>query len=157
MNNYNPIYRKFIDDKNVITVKQMTRGKFYLIKEYEYVDGMNRKFTERDAPIVFTLFVSQSKDVIHCVKVSNVNPIIIKRFFGKFVNEKTELLEIKGNARNTYSKIVSKVPVVTNDAYRTYKMSGIKKVIELNMDVDELTPKNMTVTGIDKKSQIKNR
>jgi hypothetical protein len=157
MNNYNPIYRKFIDDKNVITVKQMTRGKFYLIKEYEYVDGMNRKFTERDAPIVFTLFVSQSKDVIHCVKVSNVNPQIIKRFFGKFVNEKTELLEIKGNARNTYSKIVSKVPVVTNDAYRTYKMSGIKKVIELNMDVDELTPKNMTVTGIDKKSQIKNK
>jgi hypothetical protein len=121
------------------------------------VDGMNRKFSERDAPIVFTLFVSQSKDVIHCVKVSNVNPQIIKRFFGKFVNEKTELLEIKGNARNTYSKIVSKVPVVTNDAYRTYKMSGIKKVIELNMDVDELTPKNMTVTGIDKKSQIKNR
>jgi len=157
MNNYNPIYRKFIDDKNVITVKQMTRGKFYLIKEYEYVDGMNRKFTERDAPIVFTLFVSQSKDVIHCVKVSNVNPIIIKRFFGKFVNEKTELLEIKGNARGTYSKIVSKVPVVTNDAYRTYKMSGIKKVIELDMDVDALTPKNMTVTGIDKKSQIKNK
>ena len=28
-----------------------------------------------------------AKDIIHCVKVSNVNPEVIKKFFGKFVNE----------------------------------------------------------------------
>ena len=157
MSNYNPIYRKSIDDKNLITPKEMTRGKFYLIKEYFYVDGMNRKFSETDAPIIFTLFVSQSKDIIHCVKVSNVNPNLIKRFFAKFINAKTELLEIKGNSKSTYASIVSKVPVITNDAYRTYKMTGIKKVIELNMDLKDLTPKNISVKGIDKKSQVKNK
>jgi len=85
MSNYNPIYRKFVDDKNVIAANKMTRGKFYLIKEYEYIDGEKTRFTETTGPIVFTLFVSKTKDIIHCIKVSNINPNAIKRFFGKFV------------------------------------------------------------------------
>ena len=157
MQNYNPIYRKFIDDKNVVTGTKMTRGNFYLIKEYTYVDGTKGKFTETTGPIIYTLFVSQPKNIIHCVKVSNVNPNIIKKFFGKFVNEETERLQMRGGAKDFYSKIVSKVPVVTNDAYRTYLISGLGKVLKLSMDVNEITPKTMNVTGIDSKSQLKNR
>jgi hypothetical protein len=134
----------------------MTRGKFYLIKEYEYVDGVKGKFTETNAPIIYTLFVSVAKNIIHCVKVSNVNPKIIKKFFDKFINEETEKLQMKGGAKNIYANIVSKVPVITSEAYRTYKISGLTKVIELNMDINQLTPKNKNVTGIDKKSQLKN-
>jgi hypothetical protein len=156
MNNYNPIYRKFIDDRNSITPNKMTRGNFYLIKEYTYADGTKEKYTETTAPIIFTLFVSASKDIIHCVKVSNVNPATIKRFFGKFINEKTERLQMKGASKDIYSKIVSKVPIITDDAYRTYNMTGINKVIKLTMDVNELTPKNKNVIGIDVKSQKKN-
>jgi hypothetical protein len=155
--NYNPIYRKFIDDRNQITPNKMNRGKFYLIKEYVYVDGVKGRFTETTAPIIFTLFVSQAKDIIHCVKVSNVNPNLIKKFFGKFVNEDTEKLQMRGGAKKIYEQVVSKVPIITNDAYRTYKISGLTKVISLDMDVNELTPKNMNVTGIDKRSQIKGR
>ena len=157
MSNYNPIYRKFINDRNVVVPEKMTRGKFYLIKEYDYIDGENVKYQETTAPIVFTLFVSKAKDIVHCVKVSGVNPNVIKRFFGKFINEETETLQMRGNAKQIYGKIVSKIPVVSNEAYRTYKMSGIKKLIELDMDVNEITPKNKDVTGIDKKSQLKNR
>jgi hypothetical protein len=135
----------------------MNRGKFYLIKEYVYVDGVKGRFTETTAPIIFTLFVSQAKDIIHCVKVSNVNPNLIKKFFGKFVNEDTEKLQMRGGAKKIYEQVVSKVPIITNDAYRTYKISGLTKVISLDMDVNELTPKSMNVTGIDKKSQLKNR
>ncbi len=157
MSKFNPIYRKFIDDRNYVTPKQMTRGRFYLIKDYQYVDGTKGKFTESNAPIIYTLFVSTSKDVVHCVKVSNVNPTIIKRFFGKFVNEETEMLEMKGGSMKFYENVVSKVPVVSNDSYRTYKLSGLSKIIELSMDVNELTPKRMNVIGISKKSQLKNR
>ena len=153
MQSYNPIYRKFIDDRNQITPGQMVRASFYLIKEYEYVDGTKGRFTETTAPIIYTLFVSKSKDIVHAVKVSNISPQIIKRFFGKFVNEDTELLEMKGGAKKFYKEIVSKIPVVSNDSYRTYKISGFGKVIELNMDVNELTPKNVNVIGIDKTSQ----
>jgi hypothetical protein len=157
MSKYNPLYRKFIDDRNQVTAKQMTRGRFYLIKDYQYVDGTKGKFTESNAPIIYTLFVSTSKDIVHCVKVSNVNPTIIKRFFGKFVNEETEMLEMKGGSMKFYENVVSKVPVVSNDSYRTYKLSGLTKIIELSMDVNELTPKRMNVIGISKKSQLKNR
>jgi hypothetical protein len=157
MSKFNPIYRKFIDDRNYVTPKQMTRGRFYLIKDYEYVDGTKGKFTESNAPIIYTLFVSTSKDIVHAVKVSNVNPTIIKRFFGKFVNEETEMLEMKGGSMKFYETVVSKVPVVSNDSYRTYKLSGLTKIIELSMDVNELTPKRMNVIGISKKSQVKNK
>ena len=155
--NYNPIYRKSIDDKNVVAANKMTRGRFYLIKEYDYVDGTTGRFTETTAPIIYTLFVSQSKDILHCVKVSNVNPNLIKKFFGKFVNEETEKLQMRGGAKKFYENVVAKVPIITNDAYRTYKLSGLQKVVELTMDVNEITPKNMNVTGIDKKSQLKGR
>ena len=155
--NYNPIYRKSIDDRNVVAPNKMTRGRFYLIKEYDYIDGTTGSFTETTAPIIYTLFVSQSKDILHCVKVSNVNPNLIKKFFGKFVNEETEKLQMRGGAKKFYENVVAKVPIITNDAYRTYKISGLQKVVELNMDVNEITPKNMNVTGIDKRSQIKGR
>jgi hypothetical protein len=153
MSNYNPIYRKFIDSRNFISPLKMVRAKFYLIKEYEYVDGTKGRFTETTAPIIYTLFVSKSKDIVHAVKVSNISPQLIKKFFGKFVNEDEEKLQMKGGAKKFYSSVVSKVPIITNEAYRTYKISGFGKVIELNMDVNELTPKNVNVIGIDKASQ----
>jgi hypothetical protein len=157
MSNYNPIYSQFIDDRNTITSDKMTRGKFYLIKEYIYADGRKERFTETTAPIIFVLYTSKAKDIIHAVKVSNVNPNAIKRFFGKFVNEKTEKLQMRGNAQQIYEKVVSKVPIITKEAYRTYNISGITKLIELTMDVNEITPKNVNVTGIDKKSQKRNQ
>ena len=157
MQSYNPIYRKFIDDRNQINPGQMVRASFYLIKQYEYVDGTKGRFTETTAPIIYTLFVSKAKDVVHCVKVSNIRPELIKRFFGKFVNEETEELQMKGGAKAFYQKVVSTVPIITNEAYRTYKLSGLSKVIELNMDVDKLTPSTKTVTSVDIKTQIKNK
>ena len=95
MSNFNPIYRKFIDDKSTIAPNKITRGNFYMIKEYTYVDGTKGRFTETTSPIIYTLFVSQPKDIIHCVKVTNVNPNVIKKFFGKFVNEQTEKLQMR--------------------------------------------------------------
>jgi hypothetical protein len=157
MINYSPIYRKFIDDRNRINPNQMVRGKFYLIKKYEYVDGTKGSFVENAAPIIFTLFVSKTKDIVHAVKVSTINPQLIKRFFGKFINDETEKLEMKGGAKSIYKSIVSKVPIVTNDAYRTYKLSGLENVIELKMDVNELTPKNKNVIGIDSNTQKQNK
>jgi hypothetical protein len=157
MQNYNPIYRKFVDEKKVILGNKMTRGRFYLIKEYHYADGTKGRFTETTGGIIFTLYVSQAKDIVHCVKVSNVNPNTAKRFFGKLINEDTEQLQMRGSAKNIYNQILSKLPIITNAAYRTYKMSGLVKVLELTMDVNEITPKSKNVTGIDAKSQVKNR
>jgi hypothetical protein len=141
MSNYNPIYRKFIDDKNKVSFKQVSKGHFYLIKEYEYVDGTKGSYSESTAPIIYTLFVSAAKDIVHAVKVSTVNPQVIKLFFGKFTNEEHDELKMKGGAKAFYEKIVSKVPVVTNNSYRTYKLSGLGNIIKLDMDVTKITPR----------------
>jgi hypothetical protein len=157
MRTYNPIYRKFIDDKNVVQPGEMVRAKFYLIKQYEYVDGSKGRYNEQTAPIIFTLFVSKAKDIVHAVKVTNIRPDLVKRFFGKFVNKETELLEIKGSSQKLYQSIVSKIPIVTDDSYRTYKLSGFGRILELDMDVNMMTPANKNVTGIDPKSQKKSK
>jgi hypothetical protein len=64
---------------------------------------------------------------------------------------------MRGGAKAFYEKVVMKVPIITNEAYRTYKLSGLGKIIELDMDVNSLTPRHKDVEGIDKKSQLKNK
>jgi hypothetical protein len=154
MTGYNVRYKPFINDKNRISPLKMERNRFYLVKEYNYVDGDNKKYSDIEAPIIYTLFVSKAKDIIHCVKVSNVRPDLVKKFFGKFLNKETEELEMKGRSSVIYESIVKKVPIVTNNAYRTYKLSGVKRVLELNIDVAEITPKIRKVNKILPKPKI---
>ncbi len=157
MQSYNPIYRKFIDDRNRTAPNQMARGKFYLIKEYEYVDGHKGKYSETNAPIIYTLFVSKAKDIVHAIKVSNVRPELIQRFFGKFVNEDHDELKMRGGSKKFYENFVSKVPIITNDSYRTYKLSGLGSIVGLDMDIEKLTPpKSKTVTSTQAKRAIQN-
>ena len=145
MKTYNLQYRRFIDDKNAIVPEKMKRNNFYLIRDYVYVDGERGKFSETDAPIIYTLFVSKAKDIVHCVKVSNVRPDLVKKFFGKLLNKQTNELEIKGRSSIIYEKIVKKVPIVTDNAYRTYKLSGLRRVLFLDMDIDKITPKKPAI------------
>ena len=51
-----------------------------------------------------------------------------------------DVLEMKGGAKKFYKQIVSKIPVVSNDSYRTYKISGFGQIIELDMDTSKLVP-----------------
>jgi hypothetical protein len=154
---YNIAYKKMIEDQSNINKYDMVRGKFYLIKEYKYVDGTIEKYTPNNAPIIFTLFCSKPKDIIHAVKVSDVRPEIIKKFFGKFVNEDTHKIEMKGGAKQIYSKIVGRIPVITDDAYRTYIWQNIKKVALLDMEVKKLTPKEKPAKGVKVDKQNQNR
>lgn len=141
MAGYNLIYNRYIEKSDkAIPAEKMQRGNFYMIKQYEYVDGTKQTYSGIDSPIIYTLFVSRSKNIVHAVKVTNIRPDLIKKFFGKFVNEDEQTLEIKGGARRFYSSVVSKVPIITSDAYRTYKMSGFGRVMELDMNVEKLIP-----------------
>ena len=67
------------------------------------------------------------------------------------------MIEMRGNSKKFYSTIISKIPTITSDAYRTYKLSNIGKVIELDMEINEMLPKSKQVKGIDKKSQKQNK
>jgi hypothetical protein len=141
MSNFNPIYNKFIDDKNSIKPEQIAKGKFYVIKQYQYIDGDKTNYTDNTGPIIFTLYVSKAKDIVHAVKVSNINPNTVKKLFGKLVNSKTEIIQLKGGSKKVYENVISGIPKITNESYRTYKLSGIKKVVLLDMDISNIIPK----------------
>jgi hypothetical protein len=143
-------YKKLIEESKMITKTQMERGKFYAIKEYTDVDGINHKYSPNDMPIVFTLFVSRPKDIVHCVKVTDMDIKFTKKLLGKLTNKKTETLDLKKeNPRVLYKTKVKKIGMVRNNTYRTYKLSGIDKVMLLDMELTELVPSNIKIKDND--------
>ena len=145
MRDYSVLYKRYIDEKYSVTPMSMVRNKFYLLKKYNYVDGERVTYNETEAPIIYTLFVSKTLDEVHCIKITNLSPQIVKRFFGKLLNEDTNELEIKGRSKALYNSVVQKIPKITDGAYRTYKLSGIKKVLEVDIPVDKVTPRKPAI------------
>lgn len=131
---------------------EMVRGKFYKLYSYIGIDEEKKIYTEVNSPIIYTLFVSRKKDIVHAVKISDITPEKIKTFFSKLVNEKEQLIEMKDDSRVVYKKYVKKSVATKKDAYRTYKLSGIQRISELDMDETKITPHNKQATGISEKS-----
>lgn len=152
-------YNKFVLSKKRVTSPStnIVRAKFYRLRKYKDIDGVEHTYSDIMAPIIFVLYASKRKDILHAVKVSEIRPEKIKLFFAKFVNKKTDLIEVKGDSRGIYTKKIATTPMIVNNGYRTYKLSGIKQIFELDMDETELTPESKQATGINEKSQVKNR
>jgi hypothetical protein len=72
-------------------------------------------------------------------------------------NFDTREIELAGTAKKTYQSVVSKFPGINEGAYRTYKLSGINKVVEVNMDVRFVTSARDKVVGINDKFQVQNK
>jgi hypothetical protein len=151
---YNPRYRPLINQRKYISPMQMEKNKFYLLKEYVYSDGEQKKYNDLVAPILYTLWVSKPKDIVHCVKVTDVRPMLVQKFFGKLFNSETQELELKKRPNIIYETVVKKVPIVLNKGYRTYKLSGINRVMYLDMDIEPLVPKNKLVDKVEPKAPI---
>ena len=154
---YNIMYIKHILDEQRVPPNSMVKSKFYSIQGYTDVEGIKHLDGKREAPVVFTLFVSKSKDIVHCIKISEINPSILKRFFKRLTNFDTREIELAGTAKKTYQSVVTKFPGINEGAYRTYKLSGINKVIEINMDVRFVTSARDKVVGINDKFQVQNK
>ena len=155
--NFNTAYLNEVLESHRVPAVTMVKGKFYPLLNYVTVGGNKQVTSKTDSALIFTLFVSKSKDIVHCIKVSNVSPSIIKRFFKRLVNLDTREIELSGTARRTYQTVVSKFPGIQDGAYRTYKLSGIKNVHELDMNVKFITSSRDKVIGINPKFQTQNK
>ena len=155
--NFNTMYLNHTLEEKRVPATTMVKGKFYSLLHYVTVNGEKKTTAKRDSSIIFTLFVSKSKDMVHCIKITNVSPSILKRFFGKLVNLDTREIELSGTARRTYQTVVSKFPGIQDGAYRTYKLSGIKNVHEMGMDVGFITHKKDKVIDINPRFQTQNK
>jgi hypothetical protein len=155
--NFNSMYLTNVLDSQRVPAATMVKGKFYSLLNYVTVEGVKKTYSKTSSSIIFTLFVSKQKDMVHCIKVSNVSPSLIKKFFSKLVNADTREIELSGTAKKTYSSIVSKFPGIQDGAYRTYKLTGIKNVYELNMKMEAITYKKDAVIDINPKFQKQNK
>jgi hypothetical protein len=155
--NYNIMYVKHILGEKRVPAVSMVKSKFYSIQAYTDVGGNKNTDSKRDSALIFSLFVSKTKDVVHCIKISEVNPTILKRFFKRLTNLDTREIELSGTAKKTYQSVVSKFPGIQEGAYRTYKISGINKVVEVDMDVRFVTSARDKVVGVNEKFQVQNK
>lgn len=149
--NYSKVYKKYSSNPKLITnpIGKMVRGQFYQILEYKYVEEEDdsKTWSTTTAPIVYTLFVSDSQDIVHCIKLSNINPLTVKQLFKKLVDEMDGEIDPGKNARSFYNNKMKNMSFFAKNFYRTYKLSGILRCISLDMDTTKLIPKSMIQTG----------
>jgi len=133
---YAKIYQRYVKSKKRVAdaLRTMERGNFYQLLEYDYVDVEDSKtWSVSTAPIIYVLYVSAKDDLVHAIKLSDINPVTVKRLFGKLVDEADGELDLGKKASSAYE--------FSKNFYRTYKLSGIRRLSSLDMDIANLVPK----------------
>jgi hypothetical protein len=141
---YAKIYQRYVKSKKRVTdaLRTMERGNFYQLLEYDYVDVEDSKtWSTSTAPIIYVLYVSSKEDLVHAIKLSDINPLTVKRLFGKLVDEADGELDLGRKASSAYENKIKNMKFFSKNFYRTYKLSGIRRVSSLDMDITNLVPK----------------
>jgi hypothetical protein len=149
--NYTKVYKKWTSNPKLITSmgNVVKRGAFYQIVEYKYVENEDdsKTWSQSSAPIIYVLYASKKDDLLHCLKISYINPLTVKQLFKKLVDEKDKEIDPGRNARSFYANQLNEARFFTKNFYRTYKLSGIVKALEIEMDISNLVPKAMVNSG----------
>jgi len=142
---YSKIYQRYVKSKKKVTdaVRTMERGNFYQLLEYDYVDVEDSKtWSSSTAPIIYVLYVSSKEDLVHSIKLSDINPLTVKRLFGKLVDEADGELDLGRKASSAYENKIKNMKFFSKNFYRTYKLSGMRRLLSLDMDIVNLVPKS---------------
>jgi hypothetical protein len=141
---YSKIYQRYVKSKTRVSdaLRTMERGNFYQLLEYDYVDVEDSKtWSASTAPIIYVLYVSAKDDLVHAIKLSDINPVTVKRLFGKLVDEADGELDLGKKASSAYENKIKNMKFFSKNFYRTYKLSGIRRLSSLDMDIANLVPK----------------
>jgi hypothetical protein len=142
---YSKIYQRYVKSKARVSdaIRTMERGNFYQLLEYDYVDVEDSKtWSSSTAPIIFVLYVSSKDDLVHAIKLSDINPLTVKRLFGKLVDEAEGELDLGKKASSAYENKIKNMKFFSKNFYRTYKLSGMRRLLSLDMDISNLVPKS---------------
>jgi hypothetical protein len=140
---YSKVYQRYVRGKKKITDagRMVERGNFYQLIEYDYVNDEDSKtWSPSTAPIIYVLYVSSKNDEVHAIKLSEINPLTVKRLFGQLVDETDSEIDIGKNPKSFYENKLKKMKFFSKNFYRTYKISGIKRLMSLDMDTTNLVP-----------------
>ena len=140
---YSKVYQRYVTGKSKVSSpsRGLERGGFYQLIEYDYVEEEDSKtWSVSAAPIIYVLYVSSKNDLVHCIKVSDINPLTVKRLFGKLVDEADAELDMGRSSKSFYQNKLKGMKFFSKNFYRTYKLSGMRRVMELDMDTTKLVP-----------------
>jgi hypothetical protein len=143
--NYTKVYQRYVKGRKRMgdPLKNLERGGFYQLVEYDYVDEEDSKtWSATTSPIIYILYVSGKEDLVHCIKVSSINPQTVKRLFTQLIDEKDGELDLGKNPKAFYDNKMKHMKFFANNFYRTYKTSHIRRFIKLDMDIEYLIPKS---------------
>jgi hypothetical protein len=145
--NYTKVYQRYVRGRKRMgdPLKNLQRGGFYQLVEYDYVDEEDSKtWSAATSPIIFILYVSGANkdDLVHCIKISSINPQTIKRLFTQMIDEKDGELDLGKSPKTFYDNKMKHMKFFAKNFYRTYKTSHIRRFIELDMDIEYLIPKS---------------
>lgn len=140
---YSKVYQRYVTGKKKVSSpsKSLERGGFYQLVEYDYIDDEDSKaWSVSTAPVIYVLYVSSKKDIVHCIKISDINPLTVKRLFGKLVDDADSELDLGKSPKSFYQNKLKGMKFFSKNFYRTYKLSGIRRIVELDMDTTKLVP-----------------
>ncbi len=144
---YSKVYQRYVKAKKKVTdpLRTLERGHFYQLLEYDYIDVEDSKtWSSSTAPIIYVLYVSSKEDLVHAIKISDINPLTVKRLFGKLVDEADTELDLGKSAKAAYENKIRNMKFFSKNFYRTYKLSGVRRLMSLDMDVSYLVPQSKT-------------
>ncbi len=145
-------YQKLFKSETSIGKTAIKPKNIYRINNYQYADGKTKSLSGNKAAIVFCIGIYQKK--MSCIKITDINPTkflpwlktILKKGLKEndFDNAATldELCinsDIKGGSIfNSYVKGKSIYEVSNEPTYRTYNMSGIKSIEQIQIEPNVL-------------------
>jgi hypothetical protein len=142
-------YQKLFKSETSIGKTAITPKNIYRINSYQYAsDGKTKSLSGNKAAIVFCIGIYQKK--LTCIKITDINPTkflpwlktILKKGLKENDFDKAVSLDelcinsdIKGaSIFNSYVKGKSIYAVSNEPTYRTYNISGIKSIEQIQID-----------------------
>ena len=155
---FNNLYKPYIENEERVTRKFLRPLEIYRISTYKYTDGGVESLAGPKSALVFCIGVVESKERLHCIKLSKIRPDYFFRFLKKIKNKSlTEskidesehlydmMLEYGSDktGRVLYDRTISKLVEYKSlkriaDPYRTYDINGIRYIRRVNFKKDIL-------------------
>lgn len=142
-------YKKITDTEKNVSKTLITPCNIYKINSYQYSDGATKSLSGNETALIFVFGIHDKK--LNALKISMVKPEDffkwLKKLFKSGVTEEAfnnfeKLEEILVLGDKSGSKIYEgyiknkKIGNVNESIYRTYNLSGVKQVEEINIKKD---------------------
>ena len=177
MNNLYYYIPYFYLERNT-TKNQIKNGGFYRLYGYDYVDGTKKAYGASQTPLLLVLGFNRGDKLMHCIKLNSIPLRVFSQLMQKIqdplyvvsllqdiqdtntlISEKNEYdknakpIKIDATGQAFYQKQVkNNVLLKTYDCYRTYKITGLKRVGEIYFNVEKLGKKiGLTIQPVGRK------